>query len=51
MANVLDGTFFVITLPAPIVELEPIVKGATIEVLEPTKTLSFIIVLFFFFPS
>ena len=30
---------------------KPIIKGATIDVFEPTKTLSFIIVLFFFLPS
>ena len=45
------GIFLVITLPAAIVELAPILIGAIIEQLEPTKTLFSIIVLFFFLPS
>ena len=38
---------FVITDPAPITEFSSIVKGATKEVLDPTNTFFFILVLFF----
>jgi hypothetical protein len=46
-----EGIFLVITLPAPIVEFFPMVIGATKDEFEPTKTLFFITVMFFFLPS
>ena len=44
-------TFLVITDPAPIILFSASVIGATKEELEPIKTLSFILVLYFFTPS
>jgi len=44
-------TFFVITDPAPIKLPSSSVTGATNDELEPIKTLSFILVLYFFIPS
>jgi hypothetical protein len=51
MAFEFFGTFLVITEDTPVIELEPIVTGATSIVFEPMKALSSIIVLFFFDPS
>ena len=45
------GIFFVITLPAPTLELASKITGAINEEFEPMKTLSLIIVLCFLFPS
>ena len=50
-ANILFGTSLVITLPAPIKELDPTFNGATNETLEPTNELLPIVVLFLLTPS
>ena len=49
MARLCLGTFLVITEPAPVYDPSDRVIGATIEVLDPTKTPSSILVLFLFF--
>ena len=51
MARLCLGTFLVITEPAPVYDPSDRVIGATIEVLDPTKTPSSILVLFLLFPS
>ena len=48
MARLCLGTFLVITEPAPVYDPSDRVIGATIEVLDPTKTPSSILVLFLF---
>ena len=51
IANEFFLTFLVITDPAPIVEFFSNLTGATKDELEPTKTLSDILVLDFVTPS
>ena len=51
MAKEFSFTSLVITEPAPIIDFLFILTGAIKDVFDPIKTLSEIIVLFFFTPS